>query len=181
MNWATANGSWTRFRQLPDLVEGDFHRSGRQDGGYYHDHMAVVSEDVLDAFQKAQADGKPYVLFSHGWSTSVGWKQPTSRSVIRKLMRSPEATPYIDRARCIQPESVFVAAIRSATANTGPAKEPESPQGQGALRVTVTIEDRPPITYRPLVNLQDGTASDCRGADAGPWPLWAARPPGASG
>jgi len=73
--------------------------------------MAAVYSDALEALKNAQLNKLDYVVFTHGWSTS----RPgtiTSRSHVRKLMRSREATPYIIRRNCIQHHSVFVAAIR---------------------------------------------------------------------
>ena len=121
MKWKNEVGNWTRYRELPGLVEVDFHRSGEEGGGYYEDHMAGVYEDALAALRQAQEEGAQYVLLTHGRSTSSGWKKTTSRSVIRGLMRSPAATPYLDRRRCIQHESVFVAAIRMAPAASSPS------------------------------------------------------------
>jgi hypothetical protein len=93
-------------------VEVDFHWSGQEDAGTYMEHMAEVEVVALNALVEAHGAGAQYLLLTHGASTSEGWKQSTSRSVIRGLMRSPKATPYIDRARCIQHATVFVAAIR---------------------------------------------------------------------
>jgi len=113
MNWRNESGDWTGFRKLPGVVEVDFHRSGEEYDGNYSDMMAGLADEVLGALRDAQQAGVKYVLFTHGWSTSVGWKRTTARSVVRGLMRSPEATPYIIRRECIQHDSVFVAAIRS--------------------------------------------------------------------
>jgi hypothetical protein len=52
-------------------------------------------------------------MFIHGWSTSMGWKTTTARSQVRSFMRSKEATALIDRARCIQHETVFIAKVRN--------------------------------------------------------------------
>jgi len=109
------DGNWLRYRQLPNLVEVDFHRVGfdlpLSDAPYY-ERMQQVGSDALDALINAQAAGKDWVLFTHGWSTSrLG--ATTSRSQVRSLMRSPQATPYIVRAECIQHDSVFVARIRN--------------------------------------------------------------------
>jgi hypothetical protein len=115
-------GNWTRYRSLPGVMEKDFHRAG-EGGGYYEDHMAAVYHDTLDALQQAQEQGYQYVLFTHGSSTSYGWKKRTSRSVIRGLMRSSIATPFIYRARCVQHETCFVAAIRPAKVSATAADE----------------------------------------------------------
>jgi hypothetical protein len=112
--------NWTEYRQrFPGIREVDFHRSGENDGLDYHERMDRVYEDALAALKQAQSDGVPYVMFRHGWSTSVGWSQTTSRSVVRGLMRSKVATPFIVRSRCIQHESVFIAAIRPNSRKSG--------------------------------------------------------------
>jgi hypothetical protein len=107
------NGNWTEFRRLPNLVEVDFHWS---DGGprevAYWEAMDKVYRVALESIRNAHADGGSYVLMTHGSSTSQGWNRETARSVIRGLMRSKEATPYIVRSQCIQHPSCFVAAIR---------------------------------------------------------------------
>ena len=90
---------WTRYRELAGVMEVDFHRAEQQDGGHYEDHMAAVYHDTLDALEQAQKNGHQYVLFTHRASTSYGWKKTTSRSVVRGIMRSPAATPYIIRAQ----------------------------------------------------------------------------------
>ncbi|MGY4713052.1 hypothetical protein ACXDF8_26495 [Mycolicibacterium sp. CBM1] len=111
----TAGGDWKRVMVGLDggFTEVDFHRTG-QDGEWtpYEHRMQQVYDDALAALRDAQESGVPHVLFRHGWSTSEGWKTTTSRSVVRGLMRSPAATPYIVRSKCIQHYSVFVAAIR---------------------------------------------------------------------
>ncbi len=109
-------GDWTPHRKLPDSVEVDLHRSddrprhGPRDVPYRAD-MLEVEDDAFEALVNAQQEGKQYVLFTHGRSTS-GFGKTTARSVIRGLMRSTAATPYIVRKECIQHPSVFVAAIR---------------------------------------------------------------------
>jgi hypothetical protein len=66
----------------------------------------------LSAIREAYTRGVPYVLLVHGNSTSRPGKT-TQRSMIRSLMRSKDATPYIVRSECIQHHTVFVAKIRS--------------------------------------------------------------------
>ena len=65
----------------------------------------------MKALKDAYGDGLRYVIFSHGSSTSRRG-QTTARSVVRNLMRSKDATPYIVRDQCVQHDSVFAAAIR---------------------------------------------------------------------
>jgi hypothetical protein len=107
-------GDWVRYRQLANLAEIDFHYgSARDTDTPYWERMEKVASDALQALEKAQTDGKDWLLFRHGASTSrLG--ATTSRSMVRGLMRSPRATPYIVRAECIQHETVFVARIRQA-------------------------------------------------------------------
>lgn len=106
--------NWIEYRELPDLWEYDFHRSDKQ---AYFDHwelMEQVYDETLKVLKVAQAKGYQHVLFTHGWSTSRPGAT-TTRSQIRKLMKSKDATPYIIRKNCIQHESVFVAAIKPKT------------------------------------------------------------------
>lgn len=107
-----AGMNWTEFRKLPNLVEVDFHWSdrGRREVDYA-EAMHEVYLVALESIQDAHAKGLSYVLMTHGSSTSRSGKE-TARSVIRGLMRSKEATPYIVRSRSIQHKSCFVAAIR---------------------------------------------------------------------
>ncbi len=105
-------GDWTQHRQLPGLVEIDFHFS--ECGPRYIEYFEAMDEvwkNSLQAIRDAYEQQRKYVLYKHGLSTSSPGKT-TARSVVRGLMRGKEATPYIDRARCIQHQSVFVAAIK---------------------------------------------------------------------
>ena len=105
-------GDWTQYRKLPQAIEVDFHYSdfGPREVPY-DEAMDAVWTTAFEAIQKAYNQGVQYVIFRHGWSTSRRGNT-TTRSQIRKLMRSRDATPYIRRSACIQHESVFVAAIR---------------------------------------------------------------------
>jgi hypothetical protein len=103
-------GDWVRYRQLPQMIERDFHR--QPDERVPHDVvMSEVVATVRDVLSTAQEDGLRFAMFVHGRSTSRLGRE-TIRSVIRRFMRSPEATPFIRRSDCIQHETVFVAAIR---------------------------------------------------------------------
>ena len=82
----------------------------------YYEIMQDNAKATIDAWRRAQADGASYVLFKHGSSTSRRGKT-TTRSVVRGIMRSPDATPYIIRSKCIQHYSVFLAAIRAKVIN----------------------------------------------------------------
>ena len=107
------HGDWTQYRNLPSLVEVDFHYSDYSERPYdYYEAMGNIREIVLNALKKAyEGNDTEYILFIHGSSTS-GQSKTTARSVVRGLMRSKDATPYVKRKRCIQHRSVFVAAIR---------------------------------------------------------------------
>ncbi len=107
------HGDWKRFRDLPGVREVDFHWSddGPREVDYW-EAMEEVHRVALNALKNAQADPDiNYVLFTHGWSTSGPFKM-TARSVIRSLMRGKESTPYIVKAKSIQHDSVFVAAMK---------------------------------------------------------------------
>lgn len=118
-------GNWTDLRGLPNMVEVDFHYEYER---YQERHlpwhqrepfevkMDQVHAEALAALKEAQAKDKQYVMLRHGSSTS-GPGQRSARSVVRNLMRSKTATPYIVRSQCVEHDSVFVAAIRL------PAKE----------------------------------------------------------
>lgn len=106
------HGDWKQYRELPGVVEFDLHFSEfgpRQ--VMYSEAMGEVWDLSFQKFKDAYDQEVKFVLYTHGWRTSRQGKT-TARSVVRKLMRSKEATPYIDRARCIQHKSVFVAAIK---------------------------------------------------------------------
>lgn len=107
-------GDWTAYRRLPNLRELDLHYSKHEGVGSFHEHMHTVREKTLVALESAQAVQAHYLLIRHGSSTS-GRGRMSSRSVVRGLMRSKEATPFIVRRQCIQHPSVFVAAIRPAS------------------------------------------------------------------
>jgi hypothetical protein len=105
-------GDWTLHRG-EGVREVDFHRSSEATQSQFHDLqvMEKVRGDALAALKTAYERGDKAVLFTHGWSTSRPGQQ-SSGSVIRSLMESEEAEPYICHSECIQYESVFVAAIR---------------------------------------------------------------------
>src|SRR5262249_34166107 len=106
------SGNWTQYRRLPKSIEVDFHysESGPRNIPYW-EAMDTVWGKAFDALEQAYHQGVRYVIFTHGSSTSRPGRT-TARSQIRKLMRSPAATPYIRRSECIQHETVFVTAIR---------------------------------------------------------------------
>ena len=114
MKFTKQNRNWVEYRELPKLLEHDFHRYNPDPNAPklpYHELMDNVYKEALEVLKTAQNQGKEFVLFTHGLSTSrMG--ETTTRSQIRKLMKGKDATPYIIRKNCIQQSSVFVAAIR---------------------------------------------------------------------
>lgn len=107
------SGDWKPYRTrfgLTGVDELDLHFGRRREGSYC-DAMADVEARLLEALRRQYERCRPYLLILHGWSTSRP-TATTARSVVRGVMRSPAATPFINRPRCIQHESVFVAAIR---------------------------------------------------------------------
>jgi hypothetical protein len=108
-------GDWVSYRKRFGLSEADeidlhFGQRDRNVAAYY-DVMNDVEELVKRSLQKAQENGRPYVMFVHGYSTSRPG-QTTARSVVRGFMRSKEATPFIVKAQSIQHPTVFIAKIR---------------------------------------------------------------------
>jgi hypothetical protein len=108
--------NWVEYRsrfQLKTEDEVDLHLGKRDCETPYWDAMAEITNIVRSSLQEAQRNGRPYVMFIHGWSTSRLGKT-TAGSQVRSFMRSKEATQLIDRAKCIQHYTVFVAKIRTA-------------------------------------------------------------------
>ena len=109
-------GNWTHYRwqfSLEAEDEIDLHFGKRERSSMsYEEAMAQVAELVENSLRQAREKGRSHIMFVHGWSTSVGWKRTTARSVVRGFMRSKSATPLIERKSCIQHESVFVAKLR---------------------------------------------------------------------
>jgi hypothetical protein len=111
----TCEGDWQQLRLL-GTREIDFHRGRRPRELAYWQAMADVSEEALAAIRSAYTDGVPYLLIGHGHSTSRPF-HVTARSSIRRLLRSPDVTPYVDRRRCIQHNACFLVALRPTTAS----------------------------------------------------------------
>lgn len=113
MKFIHGAGNWTDYRELPGLIEHDFHR-GRRDPSVidYHSAMDDVYKETEQVIRDAFDKGHQYVMFRHGCSTSSPG-QTTARSMVRMFMRSRDATPYIVRSRSIQHETVFVAALKA--------------------------------------------------------------------
>lgn len=112
MKFRQVTGNWTDLR-LPNMAEVDFHRQFWEPESLvpFHERMDEFHDKALRALEKAQADGKQYLMLRHGHSTS-GPGRRSARSVVHNLMRSKEATPYIVRSKCLEHYSIFVAAIR---------------------------------------------------------------------
>jgi hypothetical protein len=94
------------------MTEVDLHH-GRRDPTEksYGEAMGDVYRTALEALKDAHAAGYAFVMFRHGASTSRPG-QTTARSTVRGLIRSPVATPYVNRADSIQHATVFVAALK---------------------------------------------------------------------
>src|ERR1700688_2964160 len=106
------HGDWVGYRKrcgLSKADEIDLHY-GRRDRNMasYDEAMADVEQRISDRLRKAQENGREYLMFIHGHSTSRPG-QTTARSIVRGFMRSKEATPFIVKAHCIQHTTVFVA------------------------------------------------------------------------
>jgi hypothetical protein len=115
------------------VIEVDFHRSSAdrhpedRDREWlpYAEKMGAVHSDALAALKDAYERGIRWVLLIHGSSTSRPFKM-TSRSVVRKLMRSKEATLYICRRESVQHDTVFLACIRQRPVVPVALDEPKS-------------------------------------------------------
>jgi hypothetical protein len=104
-------GDWKRYRR-PDCREVDLHFGERdRRAKTYKQAMAEITELVERTLREAQRDGQAYIMFRHGRSTSRRGKV-TARSQVRGFMRSPKATPLIQRDQCIQHETIFLAKVR---------------------------------------------------------------------
>lgn len=108
MRWKKAEGDWTRFRELPGVVEVDLHWSDAEHVGQTQEFFSRVKYEVLVALKEAQQEGHRYVIFRHG----AGFGYVGARTVVRGVMEKKEATPYIIRRDCIQHPEAFVAAVR---------------------------------------------------------------------
>jgi hypothetical protein len=108
-------GNWERYRAQLDLAksdEVDLHFGKRDPSRMtYRQAMAGVTALVVTSLEQARRNGRPYLMFIHGSSTSRRGKT-TARSQVRNFMRSKEATPLIDRGGCIQHPTVFIARLK---------------------------------------------------------------------
>jgi hypothetical protein len=109
------SGDWKQYRSMFDLSkcdEIDLH-FGKRDRSVlsYGEAMRELTGIIEGGLSEAQRNGRSYVMFIHGKSTSRRGKK-TARSQVRNFMRSKAGTPLIERKDCIQHETVFVAKIR---------------------------------------------------------------------
>jgi len=111
----TGRGPWEKYRtqlSLSKSDEVDLHFGKRDPSSMsYAEAMAGVTELVVASLEAARRQGRPYVMFRHGSSTSRRGKT-TARSQVRNFMRSKAATPLINRSGCIQHGSVFIAELK---------------------------------------------------------------------
>src|SRR5688500_605818 len=113
-SFKVGTGNWMQYRALANSIEVYLHSIPRERKDVpYAEAMKQVSSAVLDALRSAQHNGRKYVLFTHMISKPGRWKT-TTRSRVRKVMRSRRVTPFIIRKDCIQHDSVFVAAVKPA-------------------------------------------------------------------
>ena len=105
------HGPWPDLRKFEPSREVDFHFDGQERMVDYWEAMSNIQDVVRKTLANAQRDCIPYVLFTHGSSTSRRGKT-TARSVVRGFMRSPAATPLIIRKECIQNQSAFLVRVR---------------------------------------------------------------------
>ena len=109
------SGNWTQYRSMFNLTktdEIDLHFGKRNASELsYEDAMAKLTSLVENSLREACLKGRSYVMFIHGLSTSRPGNT-TARSQVRSFMRSKAATPLIERRRCIQHETVFLAKLR---------------------------------------------------------------------
>ena len=115
--FTVGRGPWTQYRSqlsLSDSDEVNLHFGKRDPAKMsYGEAMAGVTSLVRASLEEAQRQGRPYLVFIHGSSTSRRGKT-TARSQVRNFMRSKAATPLIDRSGCIQHVTVFVAKLKPA-------------------------------------------------------------------
>ena len=109
------SGDWKQYRSMFGLSKCDeinLH-FGERDRSVlsYGEAMEEVTSIIEGGLGEAQRNGRSYVMFIHGKSTSRRGKT-TARSQVRNFMRSKAATSLIERKHCIRHETVFVAKIR---------------------------------------------------------------------
>jgi hypothetical protein len=87
----SGSGSWRQYRSELNLSESDeinLHFGKRDPFSMsYEEAMAGVTDLVVASLVEAQRNGRRYVMFNHGSSTSRRGKT-TARSQVRNFMRS---------------------------------------------------------------------------------------------
>ena len=112
--FARGVGNWRLYRSSLGFSkddEIDLHFGERDKSIPYAVVMDEITTIVERGLKAAQQQGRAYVVFIHGRSTSRRGKK-TARSMVRGFMRSKAATPLIERNHCIQHDTVFVAKVR---------------------------------------------------------------------
>ena len=112
--FAQGFGNWRQYRDWLGFSkddEIDLHFGKRDKSIPYDVVMDEITTIVQRGLMAAQQNGRAYVVFIHGRSTSRRGKK-TARSMVRGFMRSKAATPLIERNHCIQHDTVFVAKVR---------------------------------------------------------------------
>jgi len=108
-------GDLVSYRERFDLSKADeidLHFGPRdRNVASYDEAMANVEQLIRHSLRRARENGRPYVMFNHGHTTSRPG-QTTARSVVCGFMQSKDATPFVVKAHCIQHPTVFVAKIR---------------------------------------------------------------------
>jgi hypothetical protein len=89
----------------------DFHYGRRPPELPYMEAMANVYTEALAAIRLAYEEGAPFLLIVHGYSTSRAF-HVTARSMVRRLMRSKEVTPYVDRRRSVREQGRLLVALK---------------------------------------------------------------------
>src|SRR6478752_6341950 len=95
-------GDWKQYRSDFGLLKSDeidLHLGKRRPGQSYDEAMEEVIKLVRTSLTEAKRNGRRYVMFIHGRSTSRPGKT-TARSQVRAFMRSTAATPLIERRQC---------------------------------------------------------------------------------
>ena len=108
------DGDWTILKDIANMHYVDLNDL---EGRNFYEKMAWVHKLVMQALKNAQSKGVDYVMFNHGHSFSGSYIM-TARSMVRSIMSSKEAAPYIVKKKSIQHKSVFVAAIKPGVLST---------------------------------------------------------------
>lgn len=114
--FSKVTGAWVELR-APNQAELDLHLKPEVQGEHgsrhqsFEQNMQDAYDLTLQALKDAVEESQDSLLVVHGKSTS-GIGRRSSRSVVRALMRSKEATPYIVRTKSLEHETAFLACLR---------------------------------------------------------------------